>query len=621
MSAVQDRTAYVAHESDDAKSLSHDDYLGFLEEATARIVGANPDTIANHATRNDGQYATDYQGFGGTSALSETVTHNPDLVYDTSAFFVVGEAKSTLSECTKKSFVSQIYDYVKLACESDAERRYVVLSVPFCGLGETKLAVAKALRQLVAAQELDDESTHALSEILASQGASAAKGYGSMSLSYDPANLGKGEVCIAYCSEIDGKSVPAPDGEEGDCGMPRFEDVGYESNSYEDLGSTRYPVMRTTVSIHDDRLRFDPLNNRLLGSERRPLTQEECYERLLSDGDIDSKNRSDAHQRRRDIINGLSIHQPVDLFLDDEGNLSVVDGNSRLSEALYVSEHAAEGTACGFARLKANVFSHESGITREQIDAIKNARQHEVKVDHDKIQDAFVIYDKFVHDHWDTERIRSYFGGLYSDRVIDGSIETIRRLKEEGLDDEHVKALYDSMWWLSNAGLGKTGAKASAVSNKDWKRISRRLVVEKGLVDSGAVDERKSYLSGSQFSKTVPIVMKATRKSDARKALLDRWIDGNEDLSSPEDFAAELKVTSKRRSVREQQMEYLKRIERDIDAVNAFLSTVVYENDEDIKAVSGLSPRDMRAMHSTISEVMKKANMLRAMNRALGEHV
>lgn len=627
--AAKERSTYVAHESDDAKRLSHDDYIRFAEELTARIVGANgPDTLADHAKRGDGEYATDYDGLGGTARLSEAVPSNPDLVYRTRSHFVVSEAKSTLGECTRKGFVSQVYDLLRLAFASDARRRYVILSVPFSALGEAKHAAVRAMRQLHRAQELGAEQDAILAKLLESRNEGAIDGncsvcgVGSVALSFDPLKLGDGEVCVTYCSEIDGKAVPDPYGHIQADEDSRFEDTGYRSNSYEDLGDTRYPIMRTTLSIHDDHLLFDTLNNRLLGSDRTELGQGVCYERLLADGDVDSRNRSDAHQRRRDILNGLSIHQPVDVFMDARGSLHVIDGNSRLAEARYIASHAAEGSALGFLRVKANIFSAETGITREQIDTIKNSRQHEVKVAHDKIQDAFVIYDKVTNSHWDVARVRAYFGGIYSDAIIDGSVETIKRLKAiPDLDDDAIKDLYDPMWYLSNAGLKKMGAKGYAVSNEDWRNIARRLMEERGRIDSGTVELSKSYLSGSRFAVTVPVIMKATRKSDARKSLVDRWIKGDESLSSPDAFVLELKAISKQRSVREQQMEYLKRIERDVDTVTAFLSTIVYEDDDSIKEAVGLSQRDMRAMNSAITELMTKTNILRALNKQLGTHV
>lgn len=608
---------YVAHESDDAKRLSHDDYIGFAEEATARIVGANPNTLSNHAKSHDGTYATDYDGNGSTAAMSESVPSNPDLVYSTSDYFVGAEAKSSLSECMKKGFVSQIYDLIRLALASDARRRHVILSVPFSGLGEAKRSVTKAMRQLIATGEVGDDGKRILSELLKGRHVCHVSGAGSIALSFDPTLLGDGELCISYCSEVDGKELPSPDGFGADASAQSFEATGYESNSYEDLGGRRYPVMQTTVSVHDDRLQFDSLNNRLIGSDRTPLTQAECYERLLSDGDVDSRNRDAAHQRRRDIVGGLSIHQPVDLFLDRNGNLTIVDGNSRVAEARYLVSHAADGSATGFLRLKAKVFSYETGITREEIDAIKNSRQHEKKVDYDKIQDAFVIYDKRTHHQWDTDRIRSYFGGLYSDRIIDGSVETIRRLKEAGYDDEHIKALYDPMWFLSNAGLGKMGARGYAVSNDDWQSIAKRLVIEKGRVDGGSVEVTKSYLSGSRFSVTVPAIMKATRKSDARKDILRRWLEDDESLSSPDEFIEALRQTTKKRSVREQKMEQIRRAEKEFDSLISFLSAIAYEDEEDVKKEYDLSQRDLKAMHAALTELGKKANMLRVLNKEL----
>lgn len=627
----EDRTKYVAHEADDAKKLVHDDYLRFAEEATARIIGANPDLIAQFAKQHDGDYATDYEGHGGTSHLTQAlcpdVTTVPDLVFETKEKLVLAEAKSTLSEVTKKGFVNQIYGMLRLACSSRASRRYIILSVPFSAIGEAKYSVARAMRQLIAAEEVDAEHVEKLTRIVNGQNRRRVEGAGSMAISFDPAMLMDGEIGITYVSEIDGKALPSPtisrvsENMGSDKAVTRFAESGYVQNSYEDLGGTRYPVMQTILSIDDERLVFDPRNNRLLGSDRTPLSQEECFERLLSDGDVDFANREDAHQRRREILQGLSIHKALDVFLDADGSLVVVDGNSRMAAARYILAHAAAGSAAGFRDLKANVFSFNSGVSREEISAIKNARQHETKVDHDTIQDAFIIYEQ-KQAGWKTSSIRTYFGGRYGDPIINGSAETIRRLKEAGYGDEDIKAMYHSMWYLSNAGIKKPNFKGNAVSTQDWEAIARRLATEKRLVDSGSVQLSKSYLNASKFSKTVVQIMKATRKSDYKKQLMQNWLNGEDSLASPDSFIAALQDSQNKRTIREIQMERVKRIQRDLDALNAFLREVDFDDaDMDVKQQTGMSMRDLKTMSEAVTEMNRKARTVNALNKVLGAHV
>lgn len=346
-----------------------------------------------------------------TKKLS-TLAKYPDLTYASDHVVVLGEAKSNAPDLNNPHTDSQIVAYVnEMNEEYPSHKKVLMLSAPYGIHGLLRQKLAKIDRM---------------------QGGRFFEG-----------------IDIELVSELTDKEVKEPE--------------GWSQMVDEAVKSTDVVILDGKVERVDDmfipveNLVLDGRNSRLLGFDpNQMLSQEECYEKLLADGD--SKDRNDAVYRRIRMAEEGCIHTPIIVLDMGDGTYLVYDGNSRVSFARDIRSQAA--SAKGYRFIRAKVFP--VGTSRETLEAYKQKVQSDVILKHGMIQDAADIYRKHAMGMSD-EEIADTFGKKYSVGIIRGSYRAIQWLIDLGVrDDERIAKFYMAAFKI----IDVTPNRKSALANK-----------------------------------------------------------------------------------------------------------------------------------------------------------
>ena len=325
----------------------------------------------------------------------------PDLSYDSKHLVVRGDAKANLPDLASNHTVVQIIAYVEDMKENHPEcRKVLMLSTPFCLQGIV-YQILNSIKRIKGNDFFDG-------------------------------------IDIELVCELTDKTLDAPSGwdrvvETYDC--PRTNLVNLPNHGYTNVKETILPI---------DCFEFDGKNARLLGYDPyEVLSQEECYERLLADGDTRDKEK--AVKRRVQLASGC-INEPLIVKQQANGKYRVYEGNSRLAVSRDILRQTA--SAEGYRMLKATVFPEETpdGV----LEAYKQYLQSQVRLEHGKIRDAADMYRK-AESGMTYEEISETFGGAYSFELVENAVNTIRWMKELGMGDSMMDKLYNIAYHLRSS--------------------------------------------------------------------------------------------------------------------------------------------------------------------------
>lgn len=576
---VKDGTEYVPYQVGD-EVLNHTDYLKLGEQEFLRSIGAK--SVPDAETRLDATITEDIDGNGMTRF--HDCASDPDVVCTTPTRICLVEAKPTVNEMRSLRAVEQVKNYLYTLATDDSGRDVtLVISTPYHAVGEANRTVARAKNAL---ENGEMSSTgEAYSELM----------------------RGLSRVNVRIVSEITGKDIPAPE----DFAIRQRVFGGKGLVNVPVIGGKTYEVPQRLVNI--DSLRFDCENNRLIGSEGTPLSQDECYRRLLDDADIEHKNVEKAYQRRREMLSALTVKNALDVFVDDDGNDTcpiVVDGNSRLAQARYITQEA--NSAPGYEYVLVNEYRKDKGFDYDLIAFAKNEKQHETKVDHDTVQDAFLIYRLWRADN-SVSDIRRFFTGYYSDRIIEMSAQTILLLKENGIKDSDIRLLYFAANSLTRAAkfdpVRMIPKGMRDAHELDMSLIIRRLLKEAEYVrNSKDGDVSDTYLASPCFKNSVIAALRMKNKpADVKKALKD-WCLGT-GMEDPAQFEELVKDAKAQRTKTPREI-LLDNIE---DATNllkqtSYLMSSIISKPADDDGNECLSDKDWDALYVKLGKLNRQLN-------------
>lgn len=503
---VQHGTQYIPNLSADGEALEHDDYIALGVEALERLLGtASIDTwCAQHDDArlviDSNNQATKLQGHANC----------PDAIYDDGNTLAMIEAKAKESDLSSQHTRDQICDYIVYLAESERENgKHLIVSVPY--------------QYDAIARSVVDKARKDAANVLLQRGV----------LRKDEIGNTLAEISVNITTEIDGKKIPVPDGWENVIALSTSDDVVCSN------GRT-YPVQIATVSIAD--LVYDNRNNRIVDTAGREWRQDDIQARLLDDANVEIKNRLKAFARRADIIGARCIKEQLDVLRTSDGLLVVIDGNSRLAFCRDITARSA--SAPGYDKVRVKIYDVADGVSASDINYIKNDKQHLTVLPHETVQDARVIYrkvDALIADEKcpkeeAVRRVVAWMKGVYGERIVEMSYNTIKMLIVYGIDDKTIDKIYYAASFIADL------SPSCFSKSMRGKGITRENVVKRLTKIAAGMEKNEikgTYLSRSVFDKTIGTAIKPIRKSDAVIELLSAWCKGAYD--DPDEFVTALK--------------------------------------------------------------------------------
>ena len=569
-------TKYVPYIDDDAR-LEHIDFVELAVEAIERMLDTNSiDTyVKQHGNAASIRIDVDGQGQKTRTASSDSC---PDVVFDhVDLVHVIGEAKATLKDLQSAHAAIQLRNYVrKLATIDDESKlRYLILSVPYQFAGTAKKIADNSLSKVM--RDLNDDEVTAVPE-------------------------------VRIVTEIDGKDIDTPDGWD-----VTLDAYAQPHSSVVSSGGKVYPVTGALMDIND--LAFDDRNIRLLGIDGISLNTCDIKERLLDDANIEFKNVDKARARRSDIIGSRCIKSALDVLHDASGAYVVIDGNSRLAFCRDITERAA--SADSYRKVPVRIYDAANGIDADDINYIKNDRQHSTVLPHDTIRDAYTIYAKI--DELLAKKSASidnavrmmvkYYKGIYSDNIVRQSYETIKMLKENGVtNDAVIRNLYYAACLLSPASLPQSSFNRAMAS----RGVSRESVLEHLVELANRLDDdqvKGSFLT-KQYFEPVARAIKPVKKSQPVVDVIAKLVAGAYD-DEPSRFVSDIDTAKNdARKTKDVIEKKLTSIESAIKSLNGYLA----ELDVEMVSTYGFSKNG-------IIDIADRLNQADETLRELGDHV
>ena len=306
------------------------------------------------------------------------------------------------------------------------------------------------------------------------------------------------DIEVLYISEYTGKTIPAPEG-WGDIDFTEARQTFISSRKYGNV-----PVTEKWVPVEN--LQFDPANSRLIGVEDELMTQEECKQKLLADGDC--ADTPDAFARRSQMLIG-SIREPI--WITSDGTVQV--GNSRTA----FSKHALEITnhhAPGYEMVRVYDFGDADP---NMLYDLKQEEQSMTKLDQGAIHDAFDMWRRYTKRNQSIDELyEEVYNRKYTKEIIQQAIESVEWMVANGYNqDSTAKEMYYASFALAGvqwatvnkkyeqAGITRNTLMSAAAKSPDprWRTMKAIKSLTKALQDPLAPQWKIEALKNFIFQK------------------------------------------------------------------------------------------------------------------------
>ena len=287
----------------------------------------------------------------------------------------------------------------------------------------------------------------------------------------------------------------------------------------------------------------------------------------------------------------------------------------RWAEEFTEAERAA--SAASYRKVPVRIYDAANGIDADDINYIKNDRQHSTVLPHDTIRDAYTIYAKIsellakkTYGIDDAVRMLvKYYKGVYADSIVHQSYETIKMLKENGVtSDDVIRKIYYEACLLSPASLPQSSFNRTMAS----RGVSRESVLEHLVELANRLDDdqvKGSFLT-KQYFEPVARAIKPIKKSQPVVDVIAKWVAGAYD-DDPSRFISDIDAAkSDARREKDVIEKKLASIESAIKSLNGYLA----ELDVDMVAAYGFSKNG-------IIDIADRLNQADETLRELGDHV
>lgn len=256
-------------------------------------------------------------------------------------------------------------------------------------------------------------------------------------------NANNNGIRFKIITEITGKDIPVPSGFEE-------EDEAVLMKGVDNANNRMLAYDKRRVDIK--KLHYDKDNTRFKSCVKtgHVLTDDDCYRLLITERTMAPKDSTQAIIRKNRFLVDGSITEELTGYIDDNGEIVVVDGNSRLANANYIVDNA--NSAPAYRKVIINVYD---GNDRMALEWIKNNKQNPPVLQHGSYQIGLTIIDYIDNKHLSADYIRRNIMSQYRNVTLVEDIANTTRLLNNlnNVSDSLKERMYDCTYNISKSSF------------------------------------------------------------------------------------------------------------------------------------------------------------------------
>lgn len=430
--------------SNKGNNLIHDDAIGFIRQRIATLKGIqlyNPTSsntdystavndieakLLNMSNQNfcydivnSQNVASKLKQLPSNGQLDDGTPIEPDAYYEDDNTLILGEAKATDEDLNDKDknnkeqnhFIIQMNNMITYIDENikQGQSAYILIGIPFV-LSSTarKLIYNSDIRSSIMNDDFKPYN-NLFSNVNNTNNVEWFDTGDDSKFMHYITNSGI-LIKIGFCYEFTDKYIPAPENFNSTIMQTRKDS--------KTCNGKVYSYIDEWIRTDDNRLKFDPINTRFYNINITtggviPYSQEVSFARLISELDNDDKQTTHIQMTRKNaFINDLAINEPLLCNEDENGNIIVIDGNSRLANAREILKHAK--AAPGYEYIRVHILQN---VDHDEVEQMKDSAQHLPIVQHSKTNTAVRLYNESVNNF--QQAMNDFTPGKYGISSID----------------------------------------------------------------------------------------------------------------------------------------------------------------------------------------------------------
>lgn len=434
-----------ASNSGNNHNLIHDDAIGFIRQRIATLKGIqlyNPtssntdyDTAVNdieakllnmsnqnfcYDIGNSQNVASKLKQLPSNGQLDDGTPIEPDAYYEDNSTIILGEAKATDKDLNDKDkndkeqnhFIIQLINMITYIDENikQGQSAYILIGIPYI-LSSTarKLIYNSKIRTDILDDDFKPLNNNLFSNVNNTDNAEWFDTGDDSKFMHYITNSGI-LIKIGFCYEFTDKYIQAPENFNSTIMQTRKDS--------KTCNGKVYSYIDKWIRTDDSRLKFDPINTRFYNINITTggvisYSQEVSFARLISELDNDDKQTIHIQMTRKNaFINDLAINEPLLCNEDENGNIIVIDGNSRLANAREILKHAK--AAPGYEYIRVHILQN---VDHDEVEQMKDSAQHLPIVQHSKTNTAVRLYNESVNNF--QQAMNDFTPGKYGISSID----------------------------------------------------------------------------------------------------------------------------------------------------------------------------------------------------------